>query len=178
MKRLLMASAAGILLAVAGCSQPYGMRSGMTGGDEGYGGRGMGPGMMRGEGQGRGDGMQPGMMHDPGMGKGMMGGGMMGGHDLNIPDLTNEQRAQIAEIQQELHRKQSALMGQVHEQGRQSGGGMHGGPLDEQAARKHYDAMSAIHKQMFENSLEARKRIDSLLTPQQREQLRSRPAGR
>lgn len=173
MKRLLMASAAGLLLAVAGCSQPYGMRSGMMGGDEGYGGRGMGPGMMRGEGHGRGDGMRPDMMHGQGM-----GGGMMGGHGLNLPDLTNEQRAQIAEIQKELHRKQWALMGQMHEQRWQSGGGMHGGPLDEQAARKHYDAMSAIHKQMFENSLEARKRIDSLLTPQQREQLRNRPAGR
>jgi Spy/CpxP family protein refolding chaperone len=180
MNRLLMASATGVLLMVAGCSQPYGMRHGMMDGDEGYGygGRGMGPGMMRGEGPGpayghRGYGMQPDMMPGHGMGGAMM----MGGYGLALPDLTNEQRTQIAEIQKEFGRKQWALMGQMHEQRWQSGDALRGGQLDEQAARKAYDTMAAVRKQMFENSLEARKRINSLLTPQQREKLRSRPAG-
>lgn len=55
------------------------------------------------------------------------------------------------------------------------GGVYRDGPFDEQAARQSHDAM---RKQMFENALEARKRIDGVLTPRQREQLRSRPGGR
>jgi len=46
-----------------------------------------------------------------------------------------------------------------------------GGKFDEQAARKAYDTMEKTHRQMFENSLDAQKRIDALLTPQQRQQL-------
>ncbi len=101
---------------------------------------------------------------------------MMGG--LLIPDLSDEQRTQMAQIQQEFGRKHWALMGQLHEQGGPTDDGLQRGQFDEQAARRHHDAMLGIQKQMFENSLEARKRIDGLLTPQQREQLRSRAAGR
>jgi hypothetical protein len=38
--------------------------------------------------------------------------------------------------------------------------------------------MAGLRQQMFENSLEARKRIDGVLSPQQREQLRRRSGGR
>lgn len=177
MKSLLMAAAAGILLAVAGCAQPPGMRHGMMDGGDAYEECGMGPGMMRSDcprpGHARrGRAMQPDMM---GGGHGR-GGAMMGG--LLIPDLTDEQRTQMAQIQQEYGRKHWALMGQMHEQGGPPDDGLQRGQFDEQAARRHHDAMLGIQKQMFENSLEARKRIDSLLTPQQREQLRSRAAGR
>lgn len=186
MKYARMAAAAGLLLALAGCAQHgMGMRAGMMGSDDSYGGPGMGPAMMRGEGpapgypgHGRGaEGMHRDMMADHGMGGAMMSGGMMG-HGPAIPDLTNEQRTQIAQIQRELHRKQWALMGQMHEHVWQPGGAMQGGAFDEQAARQAYDQMAAIRKQMFENTLDARKRIDSLLTPQQREQWRSRPGNR
>jgi Spy/CpxP family protein refolding chaperone len=50
--------------------------------------------------------------------------------------------------------------------------------VPEQAARKAYDASAALHKQMFENHLEAQKRIDSVLTPQQREQVQQGWGGR
>lgn len=183
--------AAGLLLAAAGCSQPYGpgygpgpgmMRGdgpanarggyGMYGmmGDAGPGGYGMGPGMMGGDGAGPGYGsggygMGPGMMgaYGPGMGPGMMGGY---GPEIYGPDFTDEQRTKIAEIQNEFGRKQWALM----EKMRAVGGTPGDGKYDEQAARKAYDAMADLRKQMFENSLEARKRMDGLLTPKQREQ--------
>ena len=46
------------------------------------------------------------------------------------------------------------------------------GQFDEQAARKAYAAMADLRQQMFENWLEQRKRIDGVLTTQQREQVR------
>lgn len=172
MKHLLMAGAAGLLLTLAGCAQPdrmQGMRPGMMGDDEVYGGLGMGPGMMHGGAaahHGRG-------AH--GMAAHRMGGAMMGDYGA-IPDLTDAQRAQIAQIHQDLHRKQWALMGQMHEQAWQMPGRA-GSPFDEQAARQAYDQRAALRKQMFENSLEARRRISSVLTPQQRDALGRRPGG-
>lgn len=43
---------------------------------------------------------------------------------------------------------------------------------DEQAERRDYDKLAALQKQMFESRLDARKRIDAVLTAQQREELR------
>lgn len=170
MTRLLKIAAAALLLVLAGCSQPYGMHSkttGMMGSDEDYGRRAMGPEMMHGENPRHGQGVYGGMHRD-----------MMGGDGTAIPNLTNEQRTQIAEIQKEFHRKQWVLMGQMHEHGRQSGGVMPGShPFDEQTARQTFDQMAAIRKQLFENSLEARKRINGLLTPQQREQWQGHSGG-
>src|SRR3970282_1103599 len=63
----------------------------------------MGPGMMGGHGSG-------------GMGSGMMGSGMMPGYgSYSGIKLNDEQRAKIAEIQQEVSRKQSHLMGRMPE---------------------------------------------------------------
>lgn len=124
----------------------------------------MGPGMM-GE-----LGMGPHAMYGYGMGAGMMGGCGPGSLMANIPDLTSEQRAKISDIRKEFRRKQWGLMEKMHEDA-QSGNFYRGGKFDEQAARKHYDAAAGIHKQMFENAVDAQKRIDSVLTPKQREQL-------
>jgi Spy/CpxP family protein refolding chaperone len=193
MKLTLLAISAGLLLAVSGCSQSYGRAHGMMWGDgTGYrhGGYGMNAEMMEGDDGPEGDGMGPGMMRGggPGYGRGgndmnhgmmgegygpdgySMGSGMMwgGGAPLN---LTEEQRAKIAEIQKEVRAKQWALMEKMHEQGWRSGGFARDGQFDEPAARKAYDAMTDLRKQMFENSLAVRKRIDSVLTPQQREQI-------
>lgn len=178
MKRALMVAFAGLVLAVSGCSQPYGMGSGMMRGDgPGYwhGGYGMNPGMMGGDYGAGGHGMGPGMMRGDGSGPGYrhggygMGPGMMWGD--GALDLTDEQRAKLAGIQSEFSRKQWALMEKMHEQGWHSGGFARDGKFDEQAARKAHDTMAELRKQMFENSLEAHKQIDSLLTPQQREQM-------
>jgi Spy/CpxP family protein refolding chaperone len=46
-----------------------------------------------------------------------------------------------------------------------------GGKFDEQAARNAYAEAEKVHRQMFENMLDAQKQVDAVLTPQQREQL-------
>ena len=193
MKRLSILVAAS-LLAISACSQPYGPGTRWGDGPEsGRYGYGMGPGMMGGYGYGMGPGMMggygygmgPGMMggYGYGMGPGMMGGygygmgpGMMGGYGPGAygPGFTDEQRTKLAEIQNELGRKQWALM----EKMRALAGAPADGRYDEQAERKAYEATADLRKQMFENSLEAHKRMDSLLTPQQREQLNRGWRGR
>ncbi|MCX7256757.1 MAG: Spy/CpxP family protein refolding chaperone [Polaromonas sp.] len=192
MKSVVALAGAGLLLALSGCTQSYDMGSAMRGGDAesradaGAGGYGMGMGMGMGPGgtgRGRmGDGGQRGDRDGHGMDRRGMGmGGMMGGgYGLQVSDLTAEQRTKITDIHKELRRKQWALMGQMHEQmldarGWHSGRAMPpGGAVDAAAERKAYDARAVLHKQMFENSLEARQRIDGLLSPKQREQWRSR----
>lgn len=158
MKSVTMAILAGCLLAVAGCAQPH--RAGM-----GMGGHGMG--MMAGGGW-------DGGCRDAGDG---MDQGVMGHWGVEGLDLTDEQRAKIAEIRRELSRKQGALMGQMHASGAHPREGYRDGQYDEMAVRKRYEAMAGLRQQMFENRLEARKRMDSVLTPQQREQLNRRAGG-
>lgn len=43
---------------------------------------------------------------------------------------------------------------------------------DEQAERRDYDKLAALQQPMFESRLDARKRIDAVLTAQQHEELR------
>ena len=178
MKRKLIAAAAVAVLAVAATawSQPYGMGPGMMGGNgPGY---GMGPGMMGGYGPGYGIG--PGMMGGYGPGYGM-GPGMMGGFGAGFGygvDLTDEQRAKISDIRREVSRKHWELMGKMHEEGGPMYEAFGSGAFDEKAARKAYAAMTEAHKQMFETSLDARKRIEAVLTPEQREQMRRGWRGR
>lgn len=158
--------------------QGQGQGPGMMGG-YGPGYYGMGPGMMGGYGSG-GYGMGPGMMGQ-GMGPGTMGPGMMGGMmgpgttcgagPYAALSLSSEQRSKIAEIQQDLWRKQWALMGKMHE-GRFHMHQQYGGAeTDDSAVRKAYQAMADAHKQMFEATLDSRKRIDAVLTKEQREKL-------
>jgi len=175
----------------------YGMGPGMMGGYGGgpgmMGGYGGGPGMMGGYGGGPGMmggyGGGPGMMGGYGGGPGMMGGygggpGMMGGYGgpgmgrggwglggYGALDLTPEQRSKIGEIQDEFGRQQWALMSRMHDEGLRENQALRRGDVDENAARKAYDEMAAVRKQMFENSLQMRKRIDEVVTPEQRQKL-------
>jgi Spy/CpxP family protein refolding chaperone len=112
-----------------------------------------------------------GMMGGPGMmgGWGMGGAGMMGWGAAKL-DLTKDQRGKIYTIHRELRDKQFALMDKMHDQ-MQSAAVYHDGKFDEQAARRAYESVEKVHRQMFENMLEAHKKIDAILTPQQRQQL-------
>jgi len=165
-KRAALAIAASLLLAVPAMSQPYG--PGMMGG---YGG---GPGMMGGYGGGWG--MGPGMMGGYGGPGGYgMGPGMMGGYGGDVYaglDLSADQRKKIADIREQTSKAMWQLMGTMHEQGYHMNGMMGPGALDEQAARKAYDTMAATHKAMFDMQLEARRKIDAVLTQEQRDKLR------
>ena len=71
-----------------------------------------------------------------------------------------------------------ALMGAMHQQGWQLHRLLDAEKIDEAAARKAYDAMAGLRKQMFEAKLEAHKKIDALLTKQQREELKRGWGGR
>lgn len=135
-------------------------------------GYGMGPGMMSGGGYGPGYGMGPGMM-----GPGMMGGYGGWGPGYGV-DLSAEQRQKLFDIQREVANKRWEVMGKLHAEGGPMDQAFSGGQLDEQAARKAYDAMAAAHKQMFETMLDARKRMDAVFTPEQREQLQRNFGGR
>lgn len=151
---------AALLLAATVAAQPYGPGMMGGGGPGGWGGGGYGPGMM-------GGGMGPGMMGGPGVGA------------LADLDLSKEQREKIAEIQSEVRRQQSALMrGMQQQEWHMADAWRDDGSFDEQAARKAFDAMTAQRKAMFDLMLDAHKRIDALLTPAQREQLRRRWGGR
>ena len=183
-----LAAAALAALALAGCTQPgtggpgYGPGPGpgmMAGGW----GPGSGPGMMGGYGPGNGPGYGPG--YGPGMmgggyGPGMMGGGYgpgtMGGWAALPQDLTAEQRTRIAQIQRDYAKRQWPLMEQMHDA--MWGDGTPGsGAFDEQGARREYDTVAALQKQMFENMVAMRRDVDAVLTPQQREDMR-RPYSR
>ena len=171
-------------------SDHRGMAPGMMGG-QGMGpgmmgGQGMGPGMMGGPG---GCVMGPGMMGGQGMGYGMMGrqgmgGGMMGGAGMmGMPgpvglerlNLSDEQRGKVREVQRDMQRKQHALMASMREARWQAEDAARPGAFDEAAARKNFDSMAAIRKQMFEARLDAHKRMEGLLTKEQRVQLRQAP---
>jgi len=168
MSTLKTVAAIGLAVTMVACTHPYAMGPG--------GGYGPGPGMGPGPGAGPGYwGMGPGMMggdYGPGMMGGGYGPGMMMGHPgamwgLERLDLSAEQRRQIAQIQEEAQRQHWEWMRAMHAQD-----GPHWwGPPDEQGERRSYEAMAALHKQMFEAHLQTRKRILEVLTPEQREQL-------
>lgn len=130
--------------------------------------------------------MGPGADHR-GMGPGMMGGqgmgpGMMGGHDpaaLERLGLNDEQRVKVRDIQRDMQRKHHALMGSMRDLRWQAEDNARSATFDEAAARKNYDAMAALRKQLFEARLDAHKRMEAVLTKEQREQLRkgAGPAG-
>ncbi len=87
-------------------------------------------------------------------------------------NLTEEQRSKIDAIQSEFARKQWELRDKMHVQQSALYGGDAAGRPDDAAARKIYEGLSETRKAMFENGLEMRKRIDAVLTDEQRGQLR------
>ncbi|HSN20011.1 MAG TPA: Spy/CpxP family protein refolding chaperone [Usitatibacter sp.] len=159
------------LFSVAAWAQ---MGPGMMGG----GGYGMGPGMMGGGGtggcpmMGQGGGYGRGGM----MGGGMGGGGMMGGRGMmggagpwayESLNLSAEQREKVAKITDELREKQWGLMRSMHELRWK----FRPGTESDADALKNFDAMTAVRREMFAARLDARKRIDEVLTKEQREEL-------
>ncbi len=161
----------------------YGMGPGMMGGWGGYGhGYGMGPGMMGGfGGYGPGYGMGPGAMwgnggYGPGygMGPGMMWGdgpgyGAGAGYGINLSD---EQRGKIEKIQETTGRTQWELMTKLQDERGRLNELFYSGKRDDAAVTTSYKKIAELRRQMFDNSLAARKQIDAVLTKEQREQLR------
>ena len=116
--------------------------------------------------------------HGQGMGSGTMGGygmgpGMMFGHTNDAYaglDLTPEQQKTIASIHEQASTAMWRHMGTMNGQGHTQG--MFGaGPVDEAATRKSFQTMTDTQKAMFELQLDDRKKIDAVLTKNQREKL-------
>ena len=131
-------------------------------------------------------GAEPGMMGSSGSAHGMvsgmmgsggddrMGAGMMCGYSSDAYaglDLTAEQQKAIAAVREQASRAMWQQMGTMHGQGYRMQGVFGPGELDEAAARKSFQAMADSQKAMFELQLDARRKIDAVLTNDQRQKL-------
>ncbi|MCZ7566070.1 MAG: Spy/CpxP family protein refolding chaperone [Burkholderiales bacterium] len=163
-----------------GYSPDCGMGPGMMGG-YGPGSGGMGPGMMGGMmgpgvtgygmmgGYGPGYGMGPGMMGGM-MGPGMTGSGMMG--PLWSLDLSDAQRAQISKIHDEVRRKNWDVLGKMQDEQAKLRDAYATGKRDRAAILGAYKRIGELRLQRIENALDAREKLEGVLTQEQREQLR------
>jgi Spy/CpxP family protein refolding chaperone len=149
------------------------------GGPGGYGpgygyGYGMGPGMMGGYGMMHG----PGMMGGYGMyGPGMTGGGygmgprMMGVGAVWMLNLTDEQRAKISKLQDELRKKQWATMGQIMDERQKLFELYSAENPDPKKVGAVYGKIFDLRRQMIEAAIDTQNRAQAVLTQEQRAQL-------
>jgi len=124
---------------------------GMMGGAGGY---GMGPGMMGGAGR-------------YGMASGMMAYGPLGSLDLN-----DEQRTKIAQIYQALQTKRAELGGKVTEQRARLRALYSTQRLDRDTILRVHKNLQELRLDGLEAQLDAREKIEGVLTTEQRQQLR------
>ncbi len=130
------------------------------------GGYGWGPGMMGG--YGGGCGMGPGMMGGYGTGPGMMGPYWGSGIDL-----TEEQQAKINHIQDETRKTHWGLMSAMMDQQARLRD-LYAAPKRDQAAiDQAYKTFGSLQQQMYNTSVDAQKRMEAVLTPEQQEKLRT-----
>ena len=130
----------------------------------------MGPGMMGGGYQ-----MGPGMMGGCGV-HGMRPGPMMGGYGLGVIhrlDLGDDQRRQLAAIEDDLRRKNWDLMGKMQdEMSKLRDAAWSPDGRDRNAILAANKRMSDLRQQMLENRLDAQDKAEALLTAPQKEQLK------
>jgi Spy/CpxP family protein refolding chaperone len=91
-------------------------------------------------------------------------------------DLTPEQRAKMTEIERDLKRKQWSLLGSLRELRWKQEDVFRKPEVDAAEARRTYDAMAAVRKDMFAAALDARKKMEGVLTAEQRSRV-ARPAA-
>ncbi|MFX1674981.1 Spy/CpxP family protein refolding chaperone [Paraburkholderia sp. A2WS-5] len=136
-----------------------------------------GPGMM---GEYDGSYMGPGMMGFGMPGRGMMGGGMMGGYGcgpgygsaMGGLDLSRDQRSRINAIVDQTRKAHWVLMGKMLDQ-QASLRDLYIAPTrDQNAIDRSYKTLRDLRQQMYTTSIDARKRIEAVLTPGQRDKLR------
>ncbi|MHB1291279.1 MAG: Spy/CpxP family protein refolding chaperone [Sulfuricella sp.] len=135
----------------------------------GYGYGGMGPGMM-----GMGYGMMGGMMGPGMMGPGMMGPGMMGGYGAGqgMPNLTEQQQNKMTQIQEEVRKKHWDLMGKMNDEQTKLQQLYYSGKSDSAAIEAQHKKIYQLQREMDESWLEAKGRMDAVLTKEQKERLR------
>ncbi|WP_211955873.1 periplasmic heavy metal sensor [Cupriavidus numazuensis] len=144
-------------------------------------GLGPGYGMMGGYGMGMMGGYGMGMMDGYGMGPGMMGGfgsghGVMGpfGWDRG-PDLklSPEQRTKINGIMDETRKAHWSMMGAMMDQHARLRDLYAAPSPDKIAIDDTYKAIGKLREQMYDSSVDARKRMESVLTKEQQQTLRN-----
>lgn len=156
----------------------------------GWGMPGMGYGMGQGMGYGMGQGMGCGMgMMGGGMGYGMGmmggGGGMMGGmgHSFGMSGmgalkLSSEQRGKVNALNDELRKKHWAGMGVIMDESTKLRDLYAADKRDPAAIGQVYQRIFDQKRQMIEASIDTQNRIDDILTPEQRQQLKDmKPFG-
>jgi Spy/CpxP family protein refolding chaperone len=116
---------------------------------------------MMGGGYGMGQGMMGG-----GMGPGMMGGGY-GMGPRGLPDLTADQRAKIAKIRDETRRKN--WTGQMMDEQARLGDLYDAPKQDSDAITNSYKKVSELQRRIYESSADAHKRMEAVLTQEQKE---------
>ena len=130
------------------------------GGPPMMGGYGMGPGMMQGYGS------SPGMMGAYGMGPGMMG-------YAGSVDLSADQRTRINAIRDETRKQHWTMMGEIMDQQVRLQDLYDVPKTDSAAIEQAYKRIGELQRQMYESSIDAHKRMDAVLTDEQRERLRN-----
>ena len=129
---------------------------------------GYGPGMMGGYG--------PGMMHGRGPGRGMMGGGGprrgMAYRALRALDLTDEQRTKVDDVFEEAGRKKAALAEKTFEARWKLHRALSGEKRDRKAIAAAYKEVSDLRYERLQIRLDARDKLDAILSKEQRDQLR------
>lgn len=119
---------------------------------------------------GRGDGMGPGMMRGDGMGPGMMMG--FGGWPSGL-DLTSEQRAKINRIQDGTRKAHWALMGDMMDQQAKLRDLYDAPKRDGAAIDETSRAIGSLRQKMIDASVDARKKMEAVLTSKQLDKLRA-----
>jgi Spy/CpxP family protein refolding chaperone len=135
-----------------------GMRQGMGGmGMSRHDNRGMGHGMM-----------------DHGAGMGMMGGmhHPMAMHHLNALKLSDEQRAKVNKLNDELRKKHWAGMGAIMDESAKLRDLYAAEKRDPAAIGQIYQRIFEQKRQMIESSIDTQNHIDEILTPEQLAQLK------
>ncbi|HQS60082.1 MAG TPA: Spy/CpxP family protein refolding chaperone, partial [Gallionellaceae bacterium] len=151
----------------------------MNGYDGGY-----GPGMMNGYRGGYGPGMMngyrggygPGMMGGYGPGPGMVGGygpGARSGYSKNPLGLTEDQQAKINTIQNQTRKSNWTLMGEIQDQQAKIADLSEAPTPDSAAIEEAQRGIFKLQQQMYQNSAEAHKKMDAVLTKEQKEKFRS-----
>jgi Spy/CpxP family protein refolding chaperone len=108
----------------------------------------------------------------------MMGGGTMMGPSGGMGalwrlDLTDAQRQQVLKIQDDLRRKNWDLLGkQQDEQAKVREAYLASGKRDRAAIVAAYKRIGELRVQRIENSLDAADKIEGVLSPEQRDQLK------
>ncbi len=145
---------------------PSGYGPGMMGGG------GYGPGMMNGYRGGYG----PGMMGGYGPGPGMVGGygpGARSGYSKNPLGLTEDQQAKINTIQNQTRKSNWTLMGEIQDQQAKIADLSEAPTPDSAAIEEAQRGIFKLQQQMYQNSAEAHKKMDAVLTKEQKEKFRS-----